>query len=99
MVHYGGDVMKYYKKGTMYISSEMDFDLPEISKEEFDEHFSEAINRETHNETRANTIITMGKYFSVNGETYKAITTIPAGDIINPGTNCKKVNITDLLNN
>lgn len=41
--------MNYYKKGTMYIATESEFDYPVISKEEFDEHFSECINREIPN--------------------------------------------------
>ena len=38
--------MNYYKNGTMYIATESEFDYPTISKEEFDEHFEECINRE-----------------------------------------------------
>lgn len=39
-----------------------------------------------------------GEYFAINGETYKATTTIPAGDTIIPGTNCTKTNLAEALN-
>ena len=43
--------------------------------------------------------IQKGRYFSANGMTFLATTTIPAGDVINPGTNCERVSIDDILNN
>ena len=46
----------------------------------------------------ARTRITAGTFFSVDGLTYKAKTTIPAGDNITQGTNCELVDVSDILN-
>ena len=42
--------------------------------------------------------IDSGKYFIVGGNLYKSTTTIPAGDAINPGSNCILTNLADALN-
>lgn len=47
---------------------------------------------------KATVRIQPGEYFAINGETYKATTTIPAGDTIIPGTNCIKTNLAEALN-
>lgn len=47
---------------------------------------------------KADTRITSGEYFTVDGNIYRATTTIPAGDIVSPGTNCVSINVVDILN-
>lgn len=46
----------------------------------------------------ANVNIPSGKYFMVGNSLYKATTTIPQGDTINPGTNCTAYSLAEALN-
>lgn len=46
----------------------------------------------------ANSQIPSGKYFMVGNNLYLSTTTIPAGDTINPGTNCLLTNLAAALN-
>lgn len=47
---------------------------------------------------KATVRIQPGEYFTINGETYKATTIIPAGDTIIPGTNCQQTDLAAALN-
>lgn len=42
--------------------------------------------------------VAKGQYFTANGMTFYALTTIPAGDLITIGTNSRRVNAADILN-
>ena len=46
----------------------------------------------------ANTNIPNATYFMVGNTLYLSTTTIPAGDVINPGTNCTQMNLASALN-
>lgn len=46
----------------------------------------------------AETNVLSGKYFMVGENMYLAITNIPVGDIIKPGTNCVKTSMSEALN-
>ena len=48
---------------------------------------------------RATSRIEKDKYFVLNGMTFLSMSTIPAGDIITPGSNSKIVSTSDILNN
>lgn len=39
-----------------------------------------------------------GEYFTIDNTIYQATTTIPAGDVVIPGTNCIVINMADALN-
>jgi hypothetical protein len=56
------------------------------------------INAPTDDDMIADAQIASGKYFIIGGNLYKSTTTIPAGDAINPGSNCILTNLADALN-
>jgi hypothetical protein len=60
--------------------------------------YIQKINAPTDDDMIADAQIASGKYFIVGGNLYKSTTTIPAGDIINPGSNCILTNLADALN-
>ena len=39
-----------------------------------------------------------GEYFTIDNKIFQATTTIPAGDVVIPGTNCIVINMADALN-
>ena len=47
---------------------------------------------------RTTAAVAKGQYFTANGMTFQALTTIPAGDLITVGTNSKRVNAADIYN-
>ena len=60
--------------------------------------YIERLTQPTEGDMVANSNIVSGKYFMVGNDLYLSTTTIPAGDTINPGTNCTRVSIADALN-
>ena len=60
--------------------------------------YIQKINAPTDDDMTADAQIASGKYFIVGGNLYRSTTTIPAGDTINPGTNCILTNLADALN-
>lgn len=60
--------------------------------------YIQKINAPTDDDMIADAQIASGKYFIVGGNLYKSTTTIPAGDAINPGSNCILTNLADALN-
>ena len=42
--------------------------------------------------------VAKGQFYTANGMTFQALTSIPAGDIITVGTNSKRVNAADIYN-
>lgn len=42
--------------------------------------------------------VAKGQFYTANGMTFLALTTIPAGDIITVGTNSKRINAADIYN-
>lgn len=47
---------------------------------------------------RTTAAVAKGQFYTANGMTFLALTTIPAGDIITIGTNSKRVNAADIYN-
>lgn len=47
---------------------------------------------------RTTTAVAKGQYFTANGMTFLALTTIPAGDLITIGTNSRRINAADMYN-
>ena len=60
--------------------------------------YIQRINTPTDDDMTADAQIASGKYFVIGNTLYKATTTIPAGDTINPGTNCVITNLVEALN-
>lgn len=60
--------------------------------------YIERLTQPTEDDMTANANIASGKYFMVGNGLYLSTTTIPAGDTINPGTNCTRVSLADALN-
>ena len=60
--------------------------------------YIQKINAPTDDDMIADAQIASGRYFIVGGNLYKSTTTIPAGDTINPGSNCILTNLADALN-
>jgi hypothetical protein len=60
--------------------------------------YIQKINTPTDDDMIADAQIASGKYFIIGGNLYKSTTTIPAGDAINPGSNCILTNLADALN-
>ena len=60
--------------------------------------YIQKINAPTDDDMIADAQIASGKYFIVGGNLYRSTTTIPAGDAINPGSNCILTNLADALN-
>ena len=60
--------------------------------------YIQKINAPTDDDMIADAQIASGKYFIVDNNLYKSTTTIPAGDTINPGSNCILTNLADALN-
>lgn len=60
--------------------------------------YIQKINAPTDDDMTADTQIASGQYFIINGNLYRSTTDIPAGDTINPGTNCVLTNLADALN-
>ena len=60
--------------------------------------YIQKINAPTDDDMIADAQIASGRYFIVGGNLYKSTTTIPAGDAINPGSNCILTNLADALN-
>ena len=60
--------------------------------------YIQKINAPTDDDMIADAQIASGKYFIIGGNLYRSTTTIPAGDAINPGTNCILTNLADALN-
>ena len=60
--------------------------------------YIQKINAPTDDDMIADAQIASGMYFIVGGNLYRSTTTIPAGDTINPGTNCILTNLADALN-
>lgn len=60
--------------------------------------YIQKINAPTDDDMIADTQIASGRYFIVGGNLYRSTTTIPAGDAINPGSNCILTNLADALN-
>ena len=60
--------------------------------------YIQKINAPTDDDMIADAQIASGKYFIIGGNLYKSTTTIPAGDIITPGSNCILTNLADALN-
>lgn len=56
------------------------------------------LSEQSEEPLRAATAVSKGKYFIANGMIFLAITYIPAGDLINPGSNCRFIHIADALN-
>lgn len=60
--------------------------------------YIQKINAPTDDDMIADAQIASGRYFIVGGNLYRSTTTIPAGDAINPGSNCILTNLADALN-
>ena len=60
--------------------------------------YIQKINTPSDDDMIADAQIASGKYFIVGGNLYRSTTTIPAGDTINPGTNCILTNLAEALN-
>lgn len=60
--------------------------------------YIQKINAPTDDDMTADAQIASGKYFIIGGNLYRSTTTIPAGDTINPGSNCILTNLADALN-
>ena len=60
--------------------------------------YIEKLTAPTEDDMTANQNIPNGTYFQIGNELYLSTTTIPAGDIINPGTNCERTNLAAALN-
>lgn len=60
--------------------------------------YIQKINAPADDDMTADAQIASGKYFIVGGNLYLSTTTIPAGDAINPGTNCTQTNLAEALN-
>ena len=60
--------------------------------------YIQKINAPTDDDMIADAQIASGRYFIVGGNLYQSTTTIPAGDAINPGSNCILTNLADALN-
>lgn len=60
--------------------------------------YIQKINAPTDDDMIADAQIASGRYFIVGGNLYRSTTTIPAGDIITPGSNCILTNLADALN-
>lgn len=60
--------------------------------------YIQKINAPTDDDMTADTQIESGKYFLIGNTLYLSTTVIPAGDTINPGTNCTKTNLAEALN-
>ena len=60
--------------------------------------YIEKLTAPTEDDMVANTNIPSGTYFMVGNTLYLSTTTIPAGDTINPGTNCTLMNLASALN-
>ena len=60
--------------------------------------YIQQINAPTDDDMIADAQIASGRYFIVGGNLYRSTTTIPAGDTINPGSNCILTNLADALN-
>jgi len=60
--------------------------------------YIEQLTAPTEDDMTANTNIPSGTYFMVGNTLYLSTTTIPAGDTINPGTNCTLMNLASALN-
>ena len=60
--------------------------------------YIQKINTPGDDDMTADTQIANGKYFIIGGNLFLSTTTIPAGDTINPGTNCVRTNLAQALN-
>ena len=60
--------------------------------------YIQKINTPGDDDMTADTQIANGKYFIIGGNLFLSTTTIPAGDTINPGTNCVQTNLAQALN-
>ena len=60
--------------------------------------YIEKLTAPTEDDMTANTNIPSGTYFMVGNTLYLSTTTIPAGDTINPGTNCTLMTLASALN-
>lgn len=60
--------------------------------------YFEQLTAPTEDDMVANTNIPNATYFMVGNNLYLSTTTIPAGDTINPGTNCTLMNLASALN-